>query len=987
MPATGTPLFHGTYGEIAAALAARIASRRAGSPLGATIEIIVPSRSAAEELARRVVGDGGAIAGLQMLQVEQFALRVLNDAGLYPRVPGSAESSLAMELALRAAGGDLATIHGAAAMLLRTHRDLRDSGLTLAEISKRVTKQKGLRNRDRLASAIAVWKRYELLLGDAGATVEADVLIEATAKVRDGARIAPQIVFGFYDATAVQLDLLRALIAARHAESLWLPAPLDVDGARPKAPWSYAAPLVDAFAAAGVSIAERAAPATVEAQWEIRDQPSPMIEIREVCRTIRSLADHGVARSSIAVVMRSADAAALSLFEQTGRDFGLTFRGVPGHPVIGNRIVRGVLSILRLARGGMARREVMEVVRSGLRPGALGSLPELARLERATRKAKIGRAGAAEVRAIARHEQSARERPEPDSDLLGYASLVERLASLTKKASSPQRGSAWADDVERWAGLFEAETEDDIDAVIRLRTIAALFRRAPFAAARLDADDVRRAIEDAGELSRDEDAASIWIGDVMRFRGRTAEELFVVRATNDNLPQRRVDDPLLPDFDRTRLGVRVVGDGREEERFLFASLIASARSTVRFSFSTADGVGKSLRPSSLLKDLALERVPSARREILHDFRKWLRGRNSPTFGLPGAIEQKSAALLESRDARFVRQLQLAATHGGTTPFDGYLGASPELESRLRAIFASASPSSIEQLGECPQRFLMSTLLGARELEEPDAGIAIESREKGTLDHVILERFYRGLATSDFAAASGGELSATLRERLAAEVDRAFDELDAAAPPPNRTLRTIERAETLSTLTDFVRSDMRQLAEGAWLPHEHELVIESGDEAARIDAAGVKIGVRGRIDRVDRGTDGSWRVVDYKSNKASHLKGLEGKVAEGAKLQTAIYALVAKRRFGVGAEKISARIMPLRNPEADATKFGFNLAAVEADLDAVLGTLVGAAIAGRFPAVPSAEACKYCLVRSWCREKHEPSGDDASVIEILRRDGA
>ncbi|MFA6956680.1 MAG: PD-(D/E)XK nuclease family protein [Thermoanaerobaculia bacterium] len=981
------PLFHGTYAEIAAALAARVASRRAGAPVGATVEIIVPSRSAAEEIARRVVGDGGAIAGLQMLQVEQFALRVLNGAGSYPRIVGGAESSLAMELALRAAGGNLATIHGAAAMLLRTHRDLRDSDMTLGEISKRVTKQKGLRNRERLASAIAVWKRYESLLADAGAAVEADVLIDATARVRDGARVASQIIFGFYDATAAQLDLLRALLAAGHVESVWIPAPLDVESAGPEAPWSYAAPFVAALAAEGVTIAERAAPATVEAEWEIRDHPSPMIEIREVCREIRSLVDHGVARSSIAVVMRSADAAVLSLFEQTGRDFGLAFRGVPGPPVIGNRIVRGVLSILRVARGGMLRREVMEVVRSGLRPGVLGSLPELTRLERATRKAKIGRAGAAEIRAIARHEQAERERAEPDSDLLGYASLVERLASITKKASSPQRGSAWADDVERWAGLFEAETEDDIDAVIRLRRIAGLFRRAPFATARLDADDVRRAIEDAGELGRDEDAATIWIGDIMRFRGRTAEELFVVRATNDNLPQRRVDDPLLPDFDRMRLGVRIVGDGREEERFLFASLVASARSMVRFSFSAADGIGKALRPSPMLKDLALERVHSARREILHDFRKWLRDRNSPRFGPSSAIEKRTASLLANHDARFVRQLQLAATHGGATPFDGYLVANAAFESRLRAIFASTSPSAIEQLGECPQRFLMSTLLGARELEEPDAGIAIESREKGTLDHVILERFYRGLGTSDFAAASGGELAPALRQRLAEEVDRAFDELDAAAPPPNRMLRTIERAETLATLADFVRSDMRQLAEGNWLPHEHELVIESGDEAARIDVAGVRVGVRGRIDRVDHGTDGSWRVVDYKSNKASHLKGLEGKVAEGAKLQTAIYALVAMRRFGVDAEKVSARIMPLRNPEADETKFGFNLSAVEADLGAVLDTLVGSAVAGRFPAVPSAEACKYCLVRSWCREKHEPSGDDASVLEILRRDGA
>ncbi|MGK2858869.1 MAG: PD-(D/E)XK nuclease family protein [Thermoanaerobaculia bacterium] len=983
MPEAGTPLFHGTYGELASALAARIASRREEAWRGAPVEIIVPSRSAAEEIARRAIGDAGAVGGLHTLQLEHFALRVLNDSGRYPRVAEGAESSLAMELALRAVGGDLVSIHGAAAMLQRTHRDLRDSGVTLNELSLRIGKQRGLRNRDRLASALAVWKRYESLLADANASVEADVMLEAAARIRDGAHVAPQIVFGFYDATAVQLEILCALTAADRVDSVWLPAPVEGSSPRPLPPWSYAAPFVDALCAAGLAIGGSAAGGARAPEWEIRDHASPMSEIREVCREIRRLRDDGVPSSACAVVMRSADAADLTLFDDAGRDFGLSFRGVPGAPVIGNRIVRGVLSILRLARGGMLRREVMEVVRSGLRPGALGALPELARLERATRRAKIGRAGAAEVRAIAKSKQLERERAEPDSDLLGYASLVERLASITKRAASPQRGSAWADDLERWAGLFQPETEDDIDSVIRLRRIASLLRRAPFASARLDPDDVRRTIENAGELRRDEDAAAVWIGDVMRFRGRTAEHLFVVRATHDNLPQRRIDDPLLRDFDRARLGVRAVGAGREEERFLFASVVASARTKVHFSFAAADSVGKALRPSPLLKDFAIERVPEERREILHDFRKWLRARNAPASGPPGAREDRTAALLASPDTRFVRQLQLAAMHGSGTSFDGYLGANERLESTIRAIFASVSPSSIEQLGECPQRFFMSALLGARELEEPDAGIAIESREKGTLDHVILERFYRGLATSDFAGAAEGELSAGIRGRLETEVVRAFAEHDEKAPPRNRTLRSIERAETLASLAEFVRSDMQQLAEGDWLPHDYELEIESDSEAARIDAAGVRVGIRGQIDRIDRRTDDSLRVVDYKSNKAAHLRKLEDKIAEGGKLQTAIYALVARRLFGVDAAQVSARVMPLRDPDSDPAKFSFKLSEIESDLTGVLDTLVEAATAGRFPAVPSKEACKYCQVRNWCRERHEPSEAGVSVLEILR----
>ena len=69
----------------------------------------------------------------------------------------------------------------------------------------------------------------------------------------------------------------------------------------------------------------------------------------------------------------------------------------------------------------------------------------------------------------------------------------------------------------------------------------------------------------------------------MKFRGRSFEHLFVVRAQETTLPQRRVDDPLLPDSERRQLGVREIGDGRDEERLLFQLLLDGASTSVRFS--------------------------------------------------------------------------------------------------------------------------------------------------------------------------------------------------------------------------------------------------------------------------------------------------------------------------------------------------------------------------------------------------------------------
>jgi len=102
-------------------------------------------------------------------------------------------------------------------------------------------------------------------------------------------------------------------------------------------------------------------------------------------------------------------------------------------------------------------------------------------------------------------------------------------------------------------------------------------------------------------------APRIWAGDVMRFRGRSFTHLFVVRMQDDVFPQRRTEDPLLPDPDRRLLHLREIGDGREEEQLLF-SLLGDASPNVYFSFATGDGFGKVLRPSRYLRNAHVTQV-------------------------------------------------------------------------------------------------------------------------------------------------------------------------------------------------------------------------------------------------------------------------------------------------------------------------------------------------------------------------------------------
>ena len=94
----------------------------------------------------------------------------------------------------------------------------------------------------------------------------------------------------------------------------------------------------------------------------------------------------------------------------------------------------------------------------------------------------------------------------------------------------------------------------------------------------------------------------------MKFRGRTFRHLFAVRMQDDTFPQRRTEDPLLPDAERRQIGIREIGDGRDEERILF-QLLFDGTDQITFTFSSSDGFGKVLRPSQLVKNFVIEQRP------------------------------------------------------------------------------------------------------------------------------------------------------------------------------------------------------------------------------------------------------------------------------------------------------------------------------------------------------------------------------------------
>jgi hypothetical protein len=934
-----TPLLRfARYREIAREVAERLVAAAGNDPLRAwSEEVIVSSNSVGQAIASELVARvPSGVAGLRLQTLEALAKRILNDAGEYPRVASVAERRLVMRTAARSFDdprnqpGDQSMMEsrGMASMLERSYRDVRDSGVTLSDLEPRA---------DRTRTVARAWREYERLIAQLGAIDPADLLEGAAAKMRAGATIAPQLIAGFYDMTGVQLRMVETLRNAGKVAAIWIPAGQD-DAYR------FAQPFIARFADPSVEPFPVKVPRTSVVEGDTKHN-----ELRAVCDSIAKLLGDGAGSDRIGIVARSLDAHDAELLNRFAGELGFTTSWTNEIPLVAHRIGRALVTLLRLRERDFPRAEVLEVVRDGLKTRVRVNVDET---DVETRKARIA-GGTSEALGTLRRRSRAID---------DYVALVAELESLLEEAHT---GREWSEMLARINALFRIETASDLAAAEEIDHVVDLFRRGQSMTdprggrnagtpVRFDVATVIDALQQCSirPPATANDRPTVWLGDVMQLRGRTFEHLFVIRMQDDLFPQRRIEDPLLPDSERRLAHVRQIGNGRDEEPFLFQLLFDAAESSIQFSYSGSDGFGKVLRKSQFLRGL----TATVRRN-----------------DAPGDVHRQPA--IGNRQ----RPLALLARAGRRGIFDGYVGS----RERFRRALQSVTPTQLEDFGECPQKFLFKWILNVRDLEDPEREVQINHRDKGSIDHTILERFYQTL-TEEAIVASERDLPRLLpeiEERLGSIVDEEFDRLEADQPAFNRAVRAIERRQTKRNLRDFVALDLSDLIANHLTPRHFEYRFgpkyrERADhpEPFTLEADGIPIRVEGSIDRIDVGIDG-FRIIDYKSGKALRHQELARKIDRGVRLQLALYAMAVSEFFHVGAPKVSGTIKPLVSGKP--ARFEFNLGEKQASLIQTLGIFVHAIAGGVFPAFPNDgdrpedfNSCKYCPVNHSCRTRHD-----------------
>jgi hypothetical protein len=930
------------YGQPAVeALRETIAAAKGGDPLQ-PVTVAVPSNYAGLSLRRALGSSGRGIVNVRFIVLPRIA-ELLGSPALAEQKKRPLTSPVraeAVRAAVAADPGIFGPVCEHAAMersLEATFRDLRRA----PEGALESVRAQGKR-------AAQVVRLFQDFRRRTEAYYDEDDLALAAARAVDAASLALRdighvVVYLPRRLSPAEQTLLEALAAAGRLTVL---IGLTGDPAADALPRRMAAQIegplgaADETAAAGSPVKARIVTATDAEE-----------EVRTVLRLIMERLAAGTPLHRIAVLYRASHPYALLAQEQF-QAAGVDFNG-PGVRTLAQTLSgRTLLGLLRLRETDFRRDALMDwlsgapiLEKAGGQPAPAQRWELLSRAAGITRGASQWRERLAAHRRSLENERRDREALEEASE--GYIrrldadiEQVERLSRFVDELTrllDPREAKSWPELADWARGLLErylggeghrrewpeAEIESHRATTQLLDSLASLNELRP----RIDEATFRRALEreleaPAGRAGRF--GEGVFIGRIADAVGTSFDIVYVLGMTEGLMPPRGRDDPLLPDRERTAAGEEMpLRTSRlDEERREYLAALASAPERVLF-YPRADVRGQRGKlPSRWL----LEEASRLEGKTLYSSdldpppaREWLTVVPSFQAALGGGGEPASEqeydlrSLLRWRDAaapiggHYLVQETPALKSGLDADFGRQSARFTRWDGLIRSIAVPApspgrpaSPTALQNWAACPFRYLLGNILRVAETERPEETLTISAKDRGTLLHQALETFIR---ESNPRNSPDQPWSAEERARLRETDVHLCDEAEAEGITGKRLLWRLERERILRDLAGFLDADEEMRREKGCLPFAVEMDFGmgtpgSGPPVLVVLADGRTVPLRGKIDRVDRTSDGSRLLVfDYKSGSAGYYYGLDkDPLKRGRLLQLPIYALAARQSY-------------------------------------------------------------------------------------------
>ncbi len=748
---------------------------------------------------------------------------------------------------------------------------------------------------------------------------------------------APTAVIGLYDATPMQVALIR-----RCAEVVDVRVIL-VATAEPE--FTFARSFAGALVDAGATIQDDTDRPTDESKTQAVavahfSAPTRQAEAEEVARRMLALArDDGVPFNEMAVLHRLDDGYDDLVAAVLGRAGIPVYRGA-GRPVRHTAAGRAVLVLLDLLLEPPTRHRLLEFLGS---PALCPDVPTLdsaappqvrpqpVRWERISKSAGMV-AGWERFRTqLDAHIKALRDQERTGGALKAAVELRGAVARLAEEAEAVKELRSWSDYSDwfrRVLDTYLASGEEEGGPLSTIHSQIEALRQLDQAELAVDAarfhqaaaHAVHRAVESGGFLKRD----GAFLGNVNAARWLRFQAVFLTECAERIFPSLIQLDPILLDGERETLNRRLQRKAlplkrvrAQEEQLLFALVEQSAKRFLTISWARRTTASGAPRLSS----------PFLRKSIRGNREEWATERDLVEQGLirrlparlAGAApppEQLAAndwstvetaldatdfalALLEAAPAEAPtvlrtlwpdhKRYETARTERNAPHFSEYDGLIPPDALRRDPLSPAASATGLEEYATCPYRYFLRRVLRVDAVAEPGEALEMTPLDRGQLVHTILERWITRWIDAgreeqiDWPTYLHNE---THLMQIAQEEFAAADLGGLAGLPATWD---IVREEVLSDLRRVLELE-RARAEEGYRP----IGVEIGFDDLPVPLPdGSELRFRGRIDRVDRGPEGIV-AIDYKTGafrkRAEDYRG-------GSALQLPIYLLAAAREFG------------------------------------------------------------------------------------------
>ncbi len=332
-------------------------------------------------------------------------------------------------------------------------------------------------------------------------------------------------------------------------------------------------------------------------------------------------------------------------------------------------------------------------------------------------------------------------------------------------------------------------------------------------------------------------------------------------------------------------------------------------------------------------------------------------------------------------------LQVARSSDRFTEFDGNLaGVDTSIGDR------PVSPSRLESWAACGLRYFMRYVLEVSDRDDPERTDELSALDRGSLIHLILERFIaESLAAG--APAPSEPWSAEDRARLHAIAAEVADEYEASGKTGRPINWRVQRDDLGDVLDRFLLADDQFRRSNLATPHSVELDfgVRTG-EPIDIDLGnGRRVAMRGLADRVDTTSDGRVIVSDYKSGKGKKFDKLdEDPFVGGTTLQLGMYSEGALR--DTGEPKAMAAYWMVEAAGQKRRGYGWN-DALRNRFHELLGAITSGIDNGVFAAAPGEwntfrqtnDTCAHCDYDAVCvRNRGEQAEIKSEAPELQVR---